>query len=115
LKVDENNKAISFEHGYPRVGAEVFILGFPAGLSKQRGSTNLETWSNSFGVAVSRSWRIFLFTTTSALEGGYVSPTRVVTTQWGLGGVVYPDRIVWYRAGMRRPVAAWVRNAACPF
>jgi hypothetical protein len=48
-------------------------------------------------------------------EGAYVSPTRVVATQWGLGGVVYPDRIIWYRAGVRRPVAAWVRNPACPF
>jgi uncharacterized membrane protein len=50
-----------------------------------------------------------------ASEGAYVSATRVVATGWGLGGVVYPDRIVWYRPGVRRPYAVWIRNPACPY
>ena len=50
-----------------------------------------------------------------ASEGAYVSATRVVATAWGLGGVVYPDRIVWYRPGVRRPYAVWIRNPACPY
>ena len=50
-----------------------------------------------------------------ASEGAYVSATRVVATAWGSGGVVYPDRIVWYRPGVRRPYAVWIRNPACPY
>lgn len=30
-----NEEALSFEHGYPRVAAEVFILGYPRGLTMQ--------------------------------------------------------------------------------
>src|SRR4029077_17410478 len=50
-----------------------------------------------------------------ASEGAYVSATRVVATAWGLGGVVYPDRIVWNRPGVRRPYAVWIRNPACRY
>jgi hypothetical protein len=50
-----------------------------------------------------------------ASEGAYVSATRVVATGWGLGGVVYPDRIVWYQPGVRRPYAVWIRNPACRY
>jgi hypothetical protein len=48
-----------------------------------------------------------------AAEGSYVSATRVVAPDWGVGGIVYPDKIVWYRPGVRRPYAVWVRNPAC--
>ena len=50
-----------------------------------------------------------------AAEGSYVSPTRVVAPAWGLGGVVYPNKIVWYRPGVRRPYAVWIRNAGCRY
>lgn len=35
VNTDSSGAATSIEHGYPRVGADVFILGFPRGLSKQ--------------------------------------------------------------------------------
>ena len=30
-------------------------------------------------------------------------------------GVAFPNQIVWFRPGLRRPVARWIRNPACPF
>src|SRR5262245_10357689 len=50
-----------------------------------------------------------------AAEGSYVSATRVVAPAWGLGGVVYPGRIVWFRPGVRRPYAQWIRSPSCLF
>jgi hypothetical protein len=35
VNVGTNGEATSYEHGFPRVAAEVFILGYPKGLAKQ--------------------------------------------------------------------------------
>src|SRR5262245_7450160 len=48
-------------------------------------------------------------------EGTYTAPNRVVAITWRLGGVVYPNQIVWYRPGSPRPYARWIRSAACWF
>ena len=48
-------------------------------------------------------------------DGLYIGPTTVAATTWGLRGVAFPNQIVWFRPGLRRPIARWVRNPACPF
>jgi hypothetical protein len=35
VNMDAHGEPLSFEHGYPRVAAEVFILGYPKGLATQ--------------------------------------------------------------------------------
>jgi hypothetical protein len=35
VRMDENGKELTFEYGYPRVAADVFILGYPKGLTMQ--------------------------------------------------------------------------------
>jgi hypothetical protein len=35
VNMAENDEALSAEHAYSRVAAEVFILGYPNGLTKQ--------------------------------------------------------------------------------
>jgi hypothetical protein len=48
-------------------------------------------------------------------DGLYTGPNTVAATTWGLRGVAFPNQIVWFRPGLRRPVARWIRNPACPF
>ena len=47
-------------------------------------------------------------------DGMYVGP-NVAATTWGLRGLVYPNRIVWFRPPIRRPYAVWTRNPGCLF
>ena len=48
-------------------------------------------------------------------DGMYVGPNWVAATTWGLRGLVYPNRIVWFRPPIRRPYAVWTRNPGCLF
>ena len=47
-------------------------------------------------------------------DGMYVGP-NVAATTWGLRGLVYPNRIVWFRPPIRHPYAVWTRNPGCLF
>lgn len=48
-----------------------------------------------------------------AAEGAYAAPTRVTAPAWGLAGEVYPDQIIWHRAGARQVYARWIKSPAC--
>ena len=48
-------------------------------------------------------------------DGLYTGPNRVAATTWGLRGIAWRDRIVWFRPPLRRPYAVWTRNPGCLF